>query len=149
MNVDLLFSLSGSLALAGWATLLVGALIRSPALRLWGQRLAGLAIPVLLSVAYAALVLAFWHGAPGGFDTLTNVMRLFDTPQIALAGWIHYLAFDLFVGAWIARRAAEEGLGFVFVAPCLVLTFLFGPAGYLAFNALRTARLATRRSLPV
>ena len=147
MNADLLFSLSGSLAIAGWATLLAGALIPSATLRFWAQRIAGLAIPLLLSVAYAALVLAFWHGAPGGFDTLANVMRLFDTPQIALAGWIHYLAFDLFVGAWIARRAVEEGTGFVLVAPCLVLTFLFGPAGYLAFSALRAARTATRQSL--
>ena len=147
MNADLLFSLSGSVAMAGWATLLAGVLIPSTTLRQWAQRLAGLAFPLLLSVAYAALVLAFWYGAPGGFDTLPSVMRLFDTPQIALAGWIHYLAFDLFVGAWIARRAAEEELGFVLVAPCLVLTFLFGPAGYLAFSALRAARTATRRSL--
>ena len=50
-------------------------------------------------------------------------------------------------GAWIARRAVEEGVGFALVAPCLLLTFLFGPAGYLAFSALRAARTATRRRL--
>ena len=66
-------------------------------------------IPALLSIAYAALILAFWAGAPGGFDSLPNVMALFTIPEIALAGWVHYLAFDLFVGAWEVRTARARG----------------------------------------
>ena len=53
------------------------------------------------------------------------------------AGWIHYLAFDLFVGTWIAQRAARLGLPHLATIPLLALTFLFGPAGLLAFFALR------------
>ena len=80
---------------------------------------------------------AFWWGAEGGFGSLPDVMLLFTDPAIALAGWVHYLAFDLFVGAWATRVAREEGIPHLFLLPCLALTFLFGPAGFLAFSALR------------
>jgi hypothetical protein len=53
------------------------------------------------------------------------------------AGWLHYLAFDLFVGAWIAERAGALGIPHLLVLPLLLLTFLFGPAGLLAFALLR------------
>jgi hypothetical protein len=87
--------------------------------------------------------MAFWTRAEGGFDSLPNVMRLFTKPEIALAGWIHYLAFDLLVGAWEVRTAREDRIPFILVVPCLLLTFLFGPAGYLAFVSLRAARTIT------
>jgi hypothetical protein len=135
MTPDALFQLSGPLAMLGW-----GALILSPLSPVWADRVAALLIPLLLSVAYAALVLSFWAGAPGGFGSLAEVMALFTTPGVALAGWLHYLAFDLFVGAWIVRSARGEGVPHVFVIPCLLLTFLFGPAGFLAFHILRAAR---------
>ena len=51
-----------------------------------------------------------------------------------------YLAFDLFVGTWIASRAAALGWRHWQVMPVLALTFLFGPAGLLAFMALRLLR---------
>ena len=138
MAPETLFSICNMTAMAGWLALLV-----SPFLPKLADRISALAIPALLSVAYAGLVLAFWSGTPGGFDTLANVMLLFTTPEILLAGWIHYLAFDLFVGAWEVRTARAERIPFLLVVPCLALTFLFGPAGFLAFSALRAARTAT------
>ena len=135
MSNDAVFGIANLLALAGWVALLLG--FRFP---VWAERIAGLAVPLLLSVAYAGLILAFWTRAPGGFSTLPDVMALFTMPEIALAGWLHYLAFDLLVGAWEVRTARREGIGFLLVAPCLVLTFLFGPAGFLLFSALRLAR---------
>ena len=59
------------------------------------DRIAGLLIPALLAIAYIGLVLAFWSSAKGGFDSLDNVAALFQTRELLLAGWIHYLAFDL------------------------------------------------------
>ncbi len=106
---------------------------------------AGYAVPLTLSVLYTALILAHWTSAEGGFDSLANVMRLFDFPGAALAGWVHFLAFDLFIGAWITRRARAAKVPHVTVLPCLVLTFLFGPIGLLAFLALRSA-LSFRQS---
>lgn len=135
MSPDTLFSLVGPIAIAGWL-----ALLASPFAPRLADRVAGLAIPLVLSVAYAGLILAFWTSAEGGFDSLDNVARLFETRELLLAGWIHYLAFDLFVGAWIVREARAEGTPFWLVLPCLPATFLFGPAGFLAFNAVRGAR---------
>ena len=103
MTPDSLFQFANPLAVAGWAVLALAPL--APRL---ADRIAGLAIPALLSIGYAALILAFWAGAPGGFDSLPNVMALFTSPEIALAGWVHYLAFDLFVGAWEVRTARRE-----------------------------------------
>jgi hypothetical protein len=135
MSPDTVFAAANTTALAGWVALL--AMPRFPRL---AETVAGIAIPLLLSAAYAGIVLAFWTRAEGGFGSLADVMLLFDNPHIALAGWLHYLAFDLLVGTAIARVARGEGIPFLLVVPCLGLTFLFGPAGFLAFVALRWAR---------
>ncbi|WP_149589014.1 ABA4-like family protein [Tabrizicola flagellatus] len=132
MTPDALFQIANPLALLGWL-----ALLASPLAPRAAHAVAGAAIPLLLSLAYAGLVLAFWWQAPGGFGSLPEVMRLFTHPQIALAGWLHYLAFDLFLGAWEVRTARAEGIPHWALVPCLVLTFLFGPAGLLAFAILR------------
>ena len=144
MTNDVVFQTVNMLALAGWGVLVLG--WRAP---VWSQRIAGLVLPLLLSVAYAGLVLAFWTRAPGGFGSLAEVMALFTMPEIALAGWIHYLAFDLFLGAWEVRTARREGIAFLLVLPCLALTFLFGPAGFLLFNGLRAARVLASRQAEV
>ena len=91
--------------MAGWLCLLA-----SPFMPRLADRIAGLAIPALLAVAYTGLVLAFWSSAKGGFDSLDNVAALFQTRELLLAGWIHYLAFDLFTGAWIVRTARQTGV---------------------------------------
>lgn len=132
MSPDQMFQIANPLALLGWL-----ALLASPLAPRVAQAVAAAAIPLLLSLAYAGLVLAFWSSAPGGFGSLPEVMQLFTHPQIALAGWLHYLAFDLFLGAWEVRTARAEGIPHWAVIPCLILTFLFGPAGLLAFAILR------------
>lgn len=132
MAPDHLFQLANPLALLGWI-----ALVASPLAPRLAQALSAAAIPLLLSLAYAGLILAFWSSAPGGFSSLADVQLLFTNPQIALAGWLHYLAFDLFLGAWEVRTARTEAIPHWMVIPCLALTFLFGPAGLLAFAILR------------
>lgn len=135
MTPETLFSLSGPLAMLGWL-----ALALSPLAPRAAQWVSALVIPALLSVAYAALILIGWPSAEGGFDSLANVMALFTSPWVALAGWLHYLAFDVFVGAWEVRTARREGIAHALVLPCLLLTFLFGPAGFALFLAIRAAR---------
>lgn len=136
MSPDSIFPIANMTAVAGWV-----ALLASPFIPRLSDAIASSAIPLLLSVAYAGLILAFWNGAEGGFDTLANVELLFQTREMLLAGWLHYLAFDLFVGAWIARTARAGGVSFILVVPCLALTFLFGPVGFLVFSAIRAVRL--------
>ena len=143
MQPDDIFRICNMMAMAGWL-----ALLASPLFPKLADRFAAIAIPILLAIAYTGLVLAFWSGAEGGFDTLPNVMQLFRQPEIALAGWVHYLAFDLLIGAWEVHTARIERIPFLAVVPCLALTFLFGPAGFLAFTALRAARAAMPAASP-
>jgi len=129
---DLAFRAGNLLAMASWI-----ALALAPPSRRWTPRVwqfTGLWVPLLLALAYVALLLAHW--GPGGFGSLAEVRELFERPGLLAAGWLHYLAFDLFVGTWIARDAAQRGLPHLAVLPCLALTFMFGPAGLLSYTAL-------------
>lgn len=138
MTASGLFSIFNMLAMAGWLILALSIVLRHDWLR---DSVAGTYIPVVISAVYAILIVFFFAGAEGGFDTLENVQKLFTSPWVALAGWVHYLAFDLFMGARIARGFAEQGLPrwpLVFLLP---LTFLFGPIGYLAFEVIKAASL--------
>lgn len=139
MDPHFLFAISGPVAIVGWLALLLSPIRSKPA-----QWLAGLVVPALLSVAYTAIILVNWADAPGGFGSLAEVMLLFTVPEIALAGWLHYLAFDLFVGAWEVRTAERERIPHILVVPCLVSTFLFGPAGLVAFLIVRASLNITR-----
>lgn len=131
---DLVFSLASTLALIAWI-----ALAASPYRVRWAPRvrmLAGRAVPLVFAVAYVALFTANGMGG-GGYDSIAAVQRLMAVPGLLTAGWLHFLAFDLFVGAWIAERAGVLGLPHWLVLPLLALTFMFGPAGLLAFALLR------------
>ncbi len=139
MTPDSLFQLSGPLAMLGWLALLAAPL--APRL---AQVVAAQVVPLVLAVAYAALILMHWAGAEGGFGSLSDVASLFANPWLLLAGWLHYLAFDLFVGAWEVRTARAEGIPHWQVVPCLALTFLFGPAGFFVFSALRLSAARTK-----
>jgi hypothetical protein len=60
-----------------------------------------------------------------------------DNRWALLAGWTHYLAFDLFIGGWEVRDAQRRGIPHLLIVPALVLTFLLGPAGLLFYLAIR------------
>jgi hypothetical protein len=131
---ELIFSLASGLAALSWL-----ALAMSPAGARWAARvrwIAGRVVPLILAAVYVLLFAANGMG-DGGYGSLAAVQRLLAVPALLTAGWLHYLAFDLFVGAWIADRAGVLGMPHLLVLPLLGLTFLFGPAGLLAFAALR------------
>lgn len=136
MSTESLFSIANIVALSGWLLLAAGIALRSGLLR---DAAAGLAVPALLSVGYLALIAVHWSSAKGGFSSLAGVTALFQSPWILLAGWVHYLAFDLFVGAWIARDADARDLPRLLLMPVLPAVFLFGPAGFLLWLGLRLA----------
>jgi len=64
-----------------------------------------------------------------------------------LAGWVHYLAFDLFIGCWIVLDAQERHIKHLLLVPCLGLTFMFGPVGLLLYFILRAASRSTPEAL--
>jgi hypothetical protein len=137
INPDHLFALANPLAMLGWALLVLAPRWRfTQALVLSGAWSLGLA------VAYAAFITTHYlgaHGGEGGFGSLAQVAALFQDPWALLAGWVHYLCFDLFVGAWEVRDAQQRGLPHGAVVPALVLTFLFGPVGLLVYFGVRGA----------
>jgi hypothetical protein len=111
-------------------------LLLLPRLR-WTQTVLPVVIPVLLAVVYVGLVVTSLPWGDGGFSSLAAVSALFDNPWALLAGWTHYLAFDLWIGGWEARDAHSHGIAHLFIVPALLLTFLFGPAGLLTYLAIR------------
>ncbi|WP_137181348.1 ABA4-like family protein [Roseomonas sp. AR75] len=141
MPAETIFSAANMLAMAGWLALLL-----APRARWANWRLAGLAVPGLLAALYVVLLAIHAPGTEGGFSSLAGVAALFRTEGVLLAGWVHYLAFDLFIGAWICRRGAAEGMNDWLVRLCLPPTFLAGPAGLLLFLGLRLA--FAKREIP-
>ena len=97
-----------------------------------------------VAVVYVLIIVMEWGNSSGGFSSLADVSALFSNPWLLLAGWTHYLSFDLFVGSWEVRDAIERGIPHLMVVPCLALTFLFGPAGWLLYLGLRGAFLVRR-----
>jgi hypothetical protein len=91
----------------------------------------------LLATIYLATLLIALSDQPsgGGFGSLAAVMRLFDSEWGTLAGWVHYLCFDLFVARWIVNDAPNGGYR---LAPVLFLTLMFGPIGLLVYTLGRT-----------
>ena len=100
----------------------------------------GIVLPIALSIFYLMLIASNIRGAEGGFGSLADVATLFQKQELLLAGWIHYLAFDLFIGAWEVRDAQRNQLPHLVVIPCLVMTFMLGPIGLLFYFAIRTAK---------
>lgn len=139
MNAEQIFSIASMFAMVGWLFLAV-----LPRWRVTHFLVLAGAIPLVLSGAYLALVVIFFGTAEGGFDSLANVMKLFTNPWAVLAGWIHFLAFDLFVGSWEVRDSQERGINHLLVIPCLFFTFMLGPIGLLMYTGLRS--VAGKRS---
>ena len=130
MNLETMFSAASIGAMAGWLLLALAPLRRGPII------LAARGVGVALAVAYAGLMIGRLSG--GGsidFTRLEGLAAAFSQPPVMLVGWIHYLAFDLWVGAWEAEVAPRWGVPHWALLPCLGLTFYFGPIGLLLFLA--------------
>jgi len=126
-------------AFAGWA-----ALFASP----WiGRRRAVTAArwaAVPLCLLYLLFLFTHLKAIPtdSGY-TLAAVALAFDKPVLLLAGWIHYLVLDLWVGSWEAEHAETAGVPYALLLPCLFATMMIGPLGlllYLGAAALRRRR---------
>ncbi len=141
MTPDTLFGLSNTVALLGWLLLIVAGRKR------WASGLiTAVIVPLALAAVYSCLILLHWGESGGNFNTLSGVAALFANRWLLLAGWVHYLAFDLFIGNWEVRDAMRNRIPHWAVVPCLILTFLFGPAGLLVYFGLR---FATRRKIEI
>jgi hypothetical protein len=134
MTPEQLFSILNLIAMVGWLPL-----IFLPRQR-WATAVVPIVMPALLAGVYAVLIALSLPGSEGGFSSLAGVRALFANPWALLAGWVHYLAFDLFIGGWELRDSQQRGVPHLLMVPVLVLTFLLGPAGLLLYLAIRATR---------
>lgn len=139
MPLDLLFRVASTVVLAGWLALALAPLNRTAAV------VAARLVAALLCGGYAVLLVHAMTTGPGlppgaDFTTLDGVGRLLSTRQALLAGWIHYLAFDLWVGSWEADDAPRARVPHALLLVCLALTFLAGPVGLLLYLLVKAAR---------
>ena len=137
MSPDQVFAVANTVALLSWVLLAV-----LPGRRWVTQVVTGTVVPALFAAVYVAIIATTFAGAEGSFATLGGVATLFANRWVLLAGWIHYLTFDLLIGTWEARDAVERRIPRVVLIPCLFLTFMFGPAGWLLYMGARSARKA-------
>ena len=139
MSNETAFSVANALVFPQWMLMLVAPrwratqwLVRTPL------------IPALLAVLYAAYLFTSTGGSLDfmSFATLKGVMVLFQTggERVMLAGWIHYLAFDLVAGCYILRDAQERGIAHGWLVPCLLFCFMLGPIGMLLYVGVRVVR---------
>jgi hypothetical protein len=132
MTPELAFSIVNVLPLPIWAAWMLAP--RSRLATYFDNALWPFAI---LCAAYVVLLVTSGVvGGPegGSFSSLAGVQIMFDAPWGALTGWMHYLAFDPFVGRWIRNDAKDPGYR---LAPVLFATFMFGPVGLLIWIGLR------------
>ena len=135
LTPDFLFKTASNVATLGWLLLIL-------APRWRGTRAVVLsgALPLLLAATYVAVIgyQTLAHPAPGaGFGSLGQVAALFREPWALTAGWVHYLCFDMWIGAWESRDARRRGVPHLVLLPCLVATFMLGPLGLLLYSAVR------------
>lgn len=139
-----LFGYANAFASLGW--LLLGL---APRWALTRRGVLSGAWPLALAALYAAALLAH-HAGPaggaGGFGSLAQVRQLFASDWALLAGWVHYLCFDLWLGAWQVQDGQRRGVPHPLLLPGLALTFLAGPVGLLVHCGMR--RLAARPPAP-
>jgi hypothetical protein len=135
------FQWTNALALLAWM-----ALVLAPGRRIVSHVACALVVPGLLAAAYAVIIV--WKLAsgppPGDVTTIAGLRAAFADDWVFAAAWTHYLVFDMVVGAWIARDAVRLGIPWPLRTAALVLTFLFGPVGFLLHVL---GRLSLRRTL--
>ncbi|GAB5487755.1 MAG: hypothetical protein Pars2KO_13250 [Parasphingorhabdus sp.] len=140
MNWELIFTVTNSWALLMW---LILAFAPRNEIVMKALIYGGVG---LLSLAYALIIIPLMTGmidggsSEGSFNSLAGVQALLSSDGGATIGWIHYLAFDLFVGLWIARNADRYGFNRIIQIPFLFFTLMFGPLGLTLYLLLRFTR---------
>lgn len=132
MSTDTLFLICNYSVMPAWALLFL-----APGWKGTQLMVHSALIPLGLALLYAYFALTSFGSGEGSFGSLEGVMKLFTEPEAVLAGWIHYLVFDLFIGAWEARDARRLGIHHALLAPCMLFTLMLGPVGLFMYFMLR------------
>ncbi|QTN20387.1 DUF4281 domain-containing protein [Brevundimonas sp. AJA228-03] len=133
MTLDALFNIANTVALVGWIILALAPLRRDLVIA------AARCIAIALAVTYTVLLVRAVAGGGLGGDltTLSGLTEGFSKPEAVLVGWVHYLAFDLWVGSWAIEDAGKRGVPHWAMIPVLFLTLMAGPIGLLVYLVVR------------
>ncbi len=138
-----IFAIANTIALLCWIALALSLFVS--AMSIWTQRITGYWVPGFFALIYLYCI---WNGfaqtSGGGFGSVSAVRSLFANDSALTAGWLHYLAFDLFVGTWIVRQGTREGLHRLMLLVCLPVTFMLGPLGFLLYLIIQALFLPRR-----
>ena len=137
MSADLIFSICNLAILPGWALLI--------AFPRWKWTLGLIAsgiIPFVLGLVYVGLIFSQAGDSVdgGGFGSLEALYLLFSNPYGLTAAWVHYVAFDLFVGATEVHDSQQKSISHWLVLPCLPLTLMLGPTGLVLYLVIRSIK---------
>ena len=143
MQPETVFSLANAAVLPAWAILIFAPRGRWPAL----DAVPRLVVPLLLAVLYAVFILAHFAESGGGYGSIAEVRRLFASDGVLVAGWVHYLVFDLLIATHAAAAMDRAGVGRILQAAVLPTIFLFGPLGWILAFALTRPLALPRRIL--
>lgn len=132
MAPDQIFSLCNTIALIGWIVLIFAPFWKSRMNYVFGILI------ILFAIVYAWLIFSnFDPTIFKDFGSLDGVAGLFGDKRMLVAGWVHYLAFDLLAGIYIIKSAEKNGINHWLITPALALTFMFGPVGVLLYTLIR------------
>ncbi|HMV41723.1 MAG TPA: ABA4-like family protein [Leptospiraceae bacterium] len=132
MTPEQVFKIANAVAIIPWILMTV-----APRWNITEKIINSYSFPALLACVYIFYILISLGRAEGGFSTLDGVASLFKNKNALLAGWVHYLVFDLFVGTWEWRDSIQNNISHFILVPCLFLTLMFGPAGFLIYYLIR------------
>ncbi|MEM9389520.1 MAG: ABA4-like family protein [Bacteroidota bacterium] len=137
MNTSEVFQIVNTAVLSAWIILLI-----APKKKWRNPCIYGFA--AVIASIYAFYVLTGLNNFdPAAFGSLAGVKKLFTNDEAVLAGWVHYLVFDLLIGNWIVNESVKHGIKHYLIIPCLFLSFMFGPVGYLLFTIIKISKVKT------
>jgi hypothetical protein len=133
-KMETLYTIINAIALLGWLSL-----IFLPKKKWTFTIVVSGGVSAILALFYIYFIVGSITGeATGGdFSSLKGLKALFQSDIALLAGWAHYLVFDLFIGAWMTSNAQRLGLAHWKIIPCLLFTFMMGPVGLLLYFIVR------------
>jgi Domain of unknown function (DUF4281) len=133
MNQETVFFIANTLVLPQWLLM-----VFAPNLGITQWLIRSFFIPLILAVLYAFYIFSGMNNLDfSAFSTFQSVMDLFTVKEAVLAGWIHYLCFDLITGGWILSDSQKRGVRHLLVIPCLFFCFMLGPIGILIYLIIR------------
>lgn len=133
MDVELLFKIVNASVLPAWFLLVV-----LPHSFITRAIVHSYLYPFVLGVVYAAIIIpGMFSDGGGGMDSVAHLQIGFQNGLILVGAWIHYLIFDLFIGAWQVRDARKIGIPHWQIVPALVATLFLGPVGLMLYLLIR------------